>query len=412
MATPVTRIEKEFFLQTLFTAQIPVMYIHGQTQYFLYMAQKPTKGQLFFKPDRPIAGLKVHKNINLIFDYYGEVIIFTVEVADIKETHIVTFEPEFLHKNLARSFHRVSPPADLQVFFTLKGEYYSLPYPRIHNYEDEAPAELIDTMDPTNLDGIYSQIIAWGENIASGIKITLFQDTKPSFTEERLLAGTGKSFYLPSTLGTFPIQDPYPKRRLVTEEMFKRYLESTGVDKQSVNGACADFIKKKNEAGVFSELWVPILFQEYAVGYIHIWVQNEEGAKPLDYGVIDSLYQFTKVLAVSLKTNGAFDHGKMENKTFITQVIDISASGLLFTYPDLTYAKKLLPETEVSAQLKTEHRAINTMVKIVRQYKDGVQMNYGCRFLDMEPEDLRFLFEYLYGKTFSPEEKDFFMGKV
>jgi hypothetical protein len=412
MATPVTRIEKEFYLQTLFTAQIPVVYIYGQTQYFLYMVQKPTKGQLFFKSDRPIEGLMIHKNINLIFDYYGEVIIFAVEIVDIKETYIITFEPEFLQKNLARSFQRVSPPADLQVLFTFKGDHYSLPYPRIHNYEDEAPTELIDTMNPKDLKGIFSQITAWGENIASGIKIMVFQNTKLSCTEERLLAETGRSVYLPSTLDTFPRQDPYPKRRLITEDMFKRYLESVGVDIHSINKAYADFIKEKNKNGIFSDLWVPIFFQEYVVGYIHIWVQNKEGAKPLDYGIIDSLYQFTKVLAVSLKTNGIFDRGKMKNEPLMVRVIDISASGLLFTYPDLAYAKKLLPETELSVQLKTDHRTINTPVRIARQYKDGVQMNYGCRFLDMEPEDLRFLFEYIYGKTFSAEEKAFFAGRV
>jgi hypothetical protein len=125
MATSVKRIEKDFLLKALYDDQIPVMYLKGKTQYIL-IVEKPTKGQIFFRADRPVEGLKARKKIDLMFDYRGQVIIFNVEIASFKDEHIIAAEPEFLYKNLDRSFSRVSTPPDLQVQFNFLGNRYSL----------------------------------------------------------------------------------------------------------------------------------------------------------------------------------------------------------------------------------------------------------------------------------------------
>jgi hypothetical protein len=156
---------------------------------------------------------------------------------------------------------------------------------------------------------------------------------------------------------------------------------------------------------------VPILFQEYVVGYIHLWISNE-GMMPFDYAVIDSMFQFSKILAYSLKLNGYFESGKLKNDPFEGKIIDISASGLLFTYPNSTFANTLMPDSELTIRLKTDRRTINAKAKIVRRYKDNIQGYFGCCFLDMEPEDLRFLFEFIYGKTFTDADAAFLSGQV
>jgi hypothetical protein len=37
---------------------------------------------------------------------------------------------------------------------------------------------------------------------------------------------------------------------------------------------------------------------------------------------------------------------------------------------------------------------------------------FGCRFLDVAPEDMRFLFEYIYGKPFTDSDASFLSGQV
>ena len=410
MATPIKRIEKDFLIKILYDEQIPVMHIKGQTQYVL-VVEKPTKGQMFFKSDRPIEGIKVRKKLDLLFDYRGQVIIFAVEVVNFKEDHIITLEPEFLYKNLDRSFSRVSTPSDLRVQFNFAGDRYSLSYPKVTEYEDVDQAELIRSMNPQNLSTLIEQMAAWIKGYASGYKLIIFKDTKPSSTEERLLAETGKALYLPSTQAFFPVEDPYPKKRLITEDMFRRYLESTGVSLRFMDDACTRFVEQKKKSGIFSDLWVPILFQEYVIGYIHLWI-DKHGVAPFDYTVIEHMFQFAKILAYSLKINRYFESGKLKNEPFEGKIMDISASGLLFTYPNSPLALTLMPETDLSIRLITERRTVNSKAKIIRRYKDNSQSYFGCRFFEMEPEDLRFLFEYIYGKTFSDKDAAFLSGQV
>jgi len=410
MATPIKRIEKDFLLKVLYDEQIPVMYLKTKTQYILKV-EKPTKGQMFFKADRPIEGIKIHKKLDLMFDYRGQVIMFSVEVIEHKDEHIVAQEPEALFKNLDRSFSRVSTPSDLQVQFTFHGDRYSLTYPKITEFDALSPSDLITNANPKNINGLIDQMASWIRNYATGYKLVVFKDAKPSTAEERLLAETGKSLFLPSTLGSLPTEDPYPKKRLITEEIFHRHLEGNGVDPKYINDACARFIEQKNKAGIFSDLWVPVLFQEYVIGYIHIWI-DKEGMMPFDYAVIDSMYQFSKILAYSLKLNGYFERGKLKNEPFEGKIIDISASGLLFTYTNSAFFNSLMPDSELSIKLKTDRRTVNVKAKIVRRYKDNMQGYFGCRFMDMEPEDLRFLFEYIYGKTFTDTDAAFLSGQV
>jgi len=410
MATPVKRIEKEFLLKVLYDEQIPVMHIKGKTQYVL-IVEKHTKGQIFFKADRPVEGMKARKKIDLMFDYRGQVIIFSAEVSGFNDEHIVAIEPEFLYKNLDRSFSRVQNPIDLQVQFTFSGDRYSLSYPKVAEYEATDQADLIKSLDPKNLSGLVDQLAMWIKGYASGYKLMIFKDAKPSSTEERLIAETGKAIFLTSTSGQLPAEDPLPKKTLVTEDIFKRYLESTGVDLKYVDDAYNRFIEQKKKAGISSDLWVPILFQEYVLGYIHIWI-DKEGLRSFDFNVIESLFQFSKILAYSLKLNGYFETGKIKNDPFEGKIVDISASGLLFAYPTSSLTATLIPGNELSVKLKTQHRTVSTKARIVRRYKDNSQVFFGCRFVELEPEDLRFLFEYIYGKTFTDEDAAFLAGQV
>jgi hypothetical protein len=410
MATPIKRIEKDFLLKVLYDEQLPIMYLKNQSEYILTL-EKPTKGQLFLKANRPVTGLKARKKMDLIFDYRGQVVIFAIEVNSVKDEHIIADEPEFLYKNLDRSFSRVSTPSDMQVQFTFLGDRYSLTYPKVQEYESGEVGEFMKNLNPKNLSGLIEQMAAWIKGYANSYKLVIFKDLKPATTEERIVAETGKTLYLPSTLASFPKGDPYPKKRLITGDMFKRYLESTGVDLRFVDEAAARFIKTKFDNGIFSDAWVPVLFQEYVIGYIHIWI-NKEGTLPFDYNVIDTLYQFAKVLAYSLKINGYFESGKLKNEPFDGKVIDISASGLLFAYPHSPLSAALLPDSELSVKVLAPRRFVNANAKIVRRYKDNTQDYFGCRFLDMAPEDLRFLFEFIYGKPFTDSDASFLTGQV
>jgi hypothetical protein len=266
-------------------------------------------------------------------------------------------------------------------------------------------------MDPSNLRELVKQIAAWLKPHASRYKLHFFKDAKPSTIEERILARSGKIIYIPSTKEGIIEADPYPDKRYVTRETFRLHLEATGVDSKYVDETMERYLRRKAERFVFSEAWIPILFQEYVVGYLQIW-NDKEGQTPFGMDVVDVLWQFTKVIAYSLKIHGFFEDGKMKNDPFKCKIIDISASGLLFAQPGDKCSQLLLPNVDLALYIRALQRKINCSARIIRGYQDSTQNYFGCSFQSMEPEDLRYLFEFLYGKSMTDSDASFLLGKV
>jgi predicted RNA-binding protein Jag len=400
MAKPITRIEKDFLLKALYDEKIPIIFLHNRSEYILALEKKSTKNEMFLKANRPIPGLKTRSRIELVFDYHGQIITFSVMVNTIKYDQIITEEPKLLYKDLARSFSRVATPPDLSVQFSFSGDRFFLSFPKVKEFEPDEVDDMLEKIDSQSLSNLIAQMDVWIKNYADSYKLVIFRNVKPNSAEERIIAENGKTLFIPLTQGKFPQADPFPKKRIITEEMFRRYLESTGIDTAYLDSAVDRFLISKFEKGYYSDAWVPIRFQEYVIGYIHLWIKSKE-RPPFDFNLLDTMYQFTKVLTYSLKINGYFDSGIIKGKAFEGKVIDISASGLLFVFPHSSLSSSLLLGSELSVKLITEKRTINANAKIVRHYKDISMGYFGCSFLEIAPEDMRFLYEFIYGKPFT-----------
>ncbi len=405
MATPIKRIEKDFLLKVLFDEQIPLMMKFGRAEYVMTVEEAP-KHSMKMRGNRPVEGIRRGAKLELMFDYRGQAISFTAIAEDAKDQSLSVEAPEFLYKNLTRSFSRVTTPADLKVVFSFHGDRYDLAFPKTTEYEPAESPVYSDVFDPSNIKELVNQLSAWAFDAASGHKLAMFRDAKPTSIEERIVAETGKALFIPSTQSDIPSVDPHPKKRIITDDVFKRFLESNGTDKLYVDDAAARFLKGKRDAGLYSDLWAPILFQEYVIGYIHLWIDTV-GKPPFDPSVLDTLYQFSKVLAYSLKMNGYFKNATLKKDAFPGKVIDVSASGLLFSNPSASLATSLLPDSEIDIQLVAGKRTVRTPARIVRRYKDASAHYFGCRYTEIAPEDLRFLFEYLYGKPFTDADATF-----
>jgi len=411
MATPVGRIEKEFFLNALYTEKLSITYVKDRTEYILRL-ERPAGEELVFRCDRPMSKLKPNIKMPLLFDYRGQAVDFTVELLSQKDDLLFCKAPDVFYKNLDRSYLRVDIPSDLKILFTYQGDRYNLAFPKINEYENIVSEDLIHNMNPGNLSGLIKQITTSLSKFADGYKIVNFKDKKPEIMEERIISETGKTLFIPSTAEFFPKTDPYPKKRIVTEELFKRYLESTGVGKTFLDENCMRFLKHKHNEGIYSDAWIPILFHEYVIGYIHVWTEKKE-RPPIDYSMLDNVYQYAKVLAFALKENGYFEHGKVQNVPFECRVLDISASGLLFACSlGSTLLSTLFVDAELNIAIETPNRTVNVVAKIVRRFKDKSAGYFGCQFTEIAQEDMRFLFEYLYGKHFDKKDSAFLSGQA
>jgi hypothetical protein len=414
MATPIKRIEKEFFFKTLYDDKIPLIYLRDQEKYYLTLENPVKRAELALRSDKPIAGLKPRTEMELMFDFQGQAISCVIEVKEIdtvKDGIITAGVPEFLYKNLDRSYFRIAVPQDLQMRFSFHHDRYNLPFPKVNSFEDDAGEDLIKN-PYQNVSALLEHLGAWVKGLDGNHKLVIFKDVKPSTTEARVVAETGKAFYLASTREPFPETAPFSSGdRVITAGLFKRYLESTGVDPEYLDDTCKRFTQAKLARGIFSDVWVPILFQEYIVGYIHVWSSNRS-TPPFDTAVLDTLFKYARELVYSLKMNGFFENGRRRgNEVFVGRVIDISVSGLLFVYPKSSLFSSLLVNSQLLIRLITPGRTISINSRIVRRFHDSSLSYYGCHFLDTSFDDMHYLFEYLYGKTLG-EDTIFQIGKM
>ena len=310
-----------------------------------------------------------------------------------------------------RTYPRVNVPEEMQLQFSFHGDRYNLSFPKLTDFDSGELGDFIENTDPRNLYGLIEQMAAWIKTCASGYRLVIFKDIKPSTVEEKVLAQTGKTLYFPSTRESLPQEDPYPRKRIITEELFKNYLESTGVGSAFAGTACARFVKSKADSGILSDIWTPILFQEYVIGYIHIW--NIDSDKELfNYSIVDTLYQFSKVLAHSMEINGFFSDDKLKRNPFEGKIVDISASGLLFACPQSDFLSSLLPGSHLVVSIITPQRTVFLDASIVRRFNDPFHGYIGCRFLDVPTDEFGFLFECIYGKPLTDFDAGFITGQA
>jgi hypothetical protein len=417
MSTQIKKIEKEYFLSKLVGEQIPVLYIYNRQDY-VFKVDKLTKEEIEFITTEEVEGLVPNKRLNLMFDYKGLVISFVVEIKSLKEDVIKTTIPDVLYKNLDRANSRVAVPSDLNIRLMALEDRYSLPFPKTPNFEpaDKNPLPNVNTK---NFNSIISQMASFIVEYVDGYKLVYFNTTvAPNTTEEHIISESGKVLFIPSTQGKIPTDEGDKQKYLVTEGMFKRYLESVGVGVMFLDQMLEQSLKTKYNEGIFSEIWVPLLFQEYAVGYIYAWknTANTVGAnqevRSFDNRMIEKLRQYAACIVFSLKERGYFEAGRLKDRIINGKVVDISASGLRFAVPNSFVFLTLQPDVEIAIKLASPRRTIDAKVKIKRRYKDDNLVYLGCSFLELSPEDSQFLFDFIYGKPTHNAAETLISGNV
>ncbi|MCL1992596.1 MAG: PilZ domain-containing protein [Spirochaetes bacterium] len=405
MSTLVSRVERDFLLKSILNEKIPLTCYKNRRNFILTLDD--LRGEVaVFQQHAPVENIKKGTSLRLMLSFHGQIITFTIRADFFKGDFVICRKPKTLYKNLTRSFLRIPPPENLSAVFHFKGERYDLPFPIASGFEDDDLSEVFQGKSNSDLPEIIAGIAAQIKQFANGYKLVTFKERQPRTLEEMVMTQTGKALYLPSTQGFLPKVDPYPKKRIITEEVFKRYLESTGVPAASQNNTIFTLIKTKYEQNVFSEAYVPILFQEYVVGYIHIWNDSKDDTS-LEFPVLDKIFDLAKIMCYSLKLNGHFEGVKMVEKTFSAKIIDISASGILFSYRNYEFDVILQKRDKVDIKLVTPLGELDTLAVVERRYREKTTNFIGCRFLDLSSEDVTFISDTLYGKVFPEGEESF-----
>jgi len=232
----------------------------------------------------------------------------------------------------------------------------------------------------------------------------MLRDKVPQKYEEKVVAALGKMLWIPLTEEDWPAKDPFPDQRVILRRDLVKYEESLDRPAYVITSKLGNILYEKQKKGVHSELWCPILYESYIIGYVYL-ANLEERRERISKELADWVWEFAKVLSYSLQLSGYFTSGTtVSERRYESPIIDLSAAGLLFAHPRQELARDLLVHTDLDVTVRFAERRLSIHARVRRKFQDGERNYYGLQFLSISPEDLAFLFEKLYGRAYSSEE--------
>lgn len=402
MAVLVKNIEKEFLLTTAIREKAPVLCVAEEGEWTVRLISIGP-AILTFSHEIPLRMLRRGGRYEFRYTIRGQTIAFKATMLEPGERNFGVSLPDQLYKNLSRKFIRLPPPEDLTASFTFEGERYDLKFPPSAAFVPAKEPEPSPEFDYSDLKGLMAEFEDKALSIGSERGIVMFKDREPETVEERLVATTGRCFYLPTAVSGIPRSDPFAERTILTRDDFMAYFSDAGMERDFAEDEVVRVERGKRAAGVLSELTVPILFQDYAIGYASV-VNKQAGRPPFDLQAVERFVAFARVFAWSLKIHGYFKDAPKLDGTYQTQVVDVSVGGLLFATDDAVLIRRLREGMPVGVRLNARKRTVEAGGVIRRHHAGRGEGFFGIEFGSMAPEDFRFLFEYLYGRTFTDDD--------
>jgi len=407
MGTEVGRIEKEFVFKSLVDDKVPCD-LHGSRREFACRFSGISADRLEMAPlEGKLDGISVGEEIRVFFYLKNNYHTFASRVTEISADRVTVQQPPGVYKNLQRKYERIKPPGSVDVSFSLQGSKVELNFPKSDRFSAVEPPEKDVTFDETRINDVVKAFRVKMQTLTTDNKIIMLRDRVPRLWEEKTIIRLGKSLWIPSTSEDFPTRDPFPDERVITKSELIALEEEAGSAPYVITSKLGNIIYEKTKKDIVSELWCPVLYNEYVVGYIHAWNTGARRER-ISRDTIEYVQQFAKVMCYSLVTNGYF---KVENSTerrYEAPIIDLSASGLLFAHTSADLAKELLVHSDLELTLQLDgsegapSRTIRVGGRIMRKFRDAENAYFGVLFMRIEPDDFGSLFRYLYGKDFDP----------
>jgi len=396
MAKFVTFIEKEFILnQVRKTGSRVVVFGSGKSIDGALSSFDKETLVLHVNP-RASAAFKAWDAVSVFLSYQSQRLTFPGKIRKIGGSDLVVGLPENLVKAPQRKAVRVAPPQDLTLEFSLQNERIRIDCPESGEYSELEMPALSVGFDTASINGLLQSFKDLTSTMYSKSGIVMFnKGRKPETIEERLISEIGRTLLMPSMQSPLPSADPYPEGRIVTQRMAESFegpsvfLEGSALDRSRA---------EKSVAGIVSELYCPILYYQYVVGYVYL--MNDEAKKTcLDYRAVDFAWEFAHILAYSLKSNNYF---KLDEDSVVDpykpKVVDLSASGCQLLMPKAAFKVKLKKGSVLDITISRGDTGASVVVKgrVARRFDDRENEYYGVAFLNAEEDALAALRKSLY----------------
>jgi hypothetical protein len=408
MGQKVGRIEKEYILTNLSEQRLSID-IHSTTSKVTGVLVDIDGSTLSIEcNDEDVQKLREKEHVRVYFGYFGHTMTFETKVKKVENPIILDY-PQGLVKNLERKFERIPSPEGLSLSFMYEDVVVELEFPKTEEYREVDEPLVSEYFDEGTIEDLVAQFREKARDFSEIHTIKMLRGKAPSSFEEQCIVGTGKILYIPNTAKGFPSEEEVQGRSVCTADLFPDPTESEelvfGKNRQSAQR----HIKRKAEEGIVSELYCPVVYRNYVVGYIYM-ANRSESYPPFSLKTLDFAVEFSYILAYTLKQNGYFANERKTKKEFYPEIVNVSASGVLFAYPTGELTASIGIYTDLDLFFQIEKRKIKIGSRVMRKYEAGGHTFFGVQFLEMEPEDFRFLFDYVYGRPYTEQDDQYWEG--
>jgi hypothetical protein len=395
MSVEINRIEKEFVFKNLSESKSRIeIHEKGHTIGAFIKEVKKDRLILELEDSEDTSTLELDSMVNFFFRFRGKPMTFKAKIIGAEEGEIVIKQTAELFRDLSRGFERINNPENVEVSFFIKGQKIKLNYPSSELYdpvEEPAPA---NGFDPGRITDLMSSFREKAKAFAAENKIIMFRERKPQSFQEKVISRSGKILIAPFPADELNQREQFIRERVLTREELIRIETEGGTDLFRVLEMITEMEDELKKKGIRQELYCPILYHQYVVGYIYL-VKNGAAAEPFKRKALDFVFQFSRVLSYSLKVNGYFKAEPIVEEFNKAELIDISGSGLLFGHP--SEELDLMLYSDLDLTVRVVDREISAKGRVMRKYKDSGRTYIGVRFTQMDIKDMEYLFDHLYG---------------
>jgi hypothetical protein len=404
VGTKISRIEKEFILAKVADNEIEVR-LTGDKREAKGVLGSVEEDCLYVSLTRsdPDA-FSIGTEVIAYFSYFGHVMTFDSTVRGNDDGVLRLDLPDHMFRNLSRKYARVRPPTDASVSFAVHETRVRLNFPRSEEYRAVEAPIVEEGLDLKNIQKLIEWFREKTADVASVNRIVMFRDKPPKAFEERMISQSGRILYIPDTAARLPEAGSSTAGRIINRAMLLQAgMGDEGKDRMP------SLLAEKRSKGILAEIYCPILFHEYVVGYIYL-AQDRQMERKFDEDLLEETDEFAKVLAYSLKINDYIKGAPSETNTYQGEIIDISAAGLLFANPSDQLKDQLALYADLDLLLAIGQRKIRVVSRVMRKFVNDNVTFFGLQFMEMKPEDFRFLFEYVYGRPMRGEDEELWEG--
>ncbi|MFP4385008.1 MAG: PilZ domain-containing protein [Spirochaetia bacterium] len=393
MAVEIHRVEKEFIFVNLMENDVPVE-IHFSGKQILCKITKNEKQRLrLVIIDEAPPALSRGAKINVFFSFREQPMMFRSKVTETGDNSVIIDQPAEIFRDLSREYERIVKPEGVEVSFFYMGKEIKLDFPHSQMFDPVDEPNIEAGFDASRISELLKTIREKAKAIGGESKISMFRERKPELTAEKIIAVTGKILVVPFSFDENPPKDPVLRDRIIRKDEIIQRETQKGTPLFKVLESIS---KMEDQAGTGRRfIYCPILYHQYTVGYISVW---KTGGKPFKTDEIDTFFQLSRVLSYSLKLNGYYQSEPVKEEFDQTELIDISASGLLFSYP--TDGPDIHLYTDLEMKVVCDSRTMPITARVMRKFKDAGIKYMGVKYIGMETDDLEFLFDYLYGRKY------------